>query len=210
MNQKKSAEENRQIIGLFGVPMFEKDFVYKEKNDLIEFAKKQGGRKVSNIGGFQSNDFIRSQNPIKDKFLNELSKHMGEAVQAYGPGKFKLICTAIWVNINYPQSWNITHIHPQTDFTSTVYFDVPLDSGDLIIESVDNVRNYQRFYCIPLNIDSIFTRLKYVHTPKENSLIILPGHLPHSVSVNNSNKERISVSANFSVERESETQTNNS
>ena len=90
--------------------MFEKDFVYKE-NDLIEFAKKQG-RKVSNIGGFQSNDFIRSQNPIKDKFLNELSKHMGEAVQAYGPGKFRLICTAIWVNINYPQSWILlTFIH---------------------------------------------------------------------------------------------------
>ena len=210
MDKEKNTQENKQIIGLFGVPMFEKEFVFKEKNELIEFSKKQGGRKVSNVGGFQSNDFIKSQNEFKEKFLNELSKHIGEAVQAYGVGKFKLICTAIWVNINYPQSWNTTHIHPQTDFTSTVYFDVPDDSGNLVIDSVDNIRNFQRFYCVPLKIDSIFTRLKYVHTPKENSLIILPGHLPHSVSANNSNKERISVSANFSVERESETQTNNS
>ena len=130
--------------------------------------------------------------------------------QAYGPGKFQLACTAIWSNINGPDSWNITHTHPETDFTATVYFDVPEDSGLLIIDNTDHVMAFQRFYSTPFNVDSVFTRLKYTHYPRKNSVVIFPAHLPHSVTANKTNQERISISANFKVVREDETQINNS
>jgi|TARA_E500000318_G_scaffold110807_2_gene127284 uncharacterized protein (TIGR02466 family) len=212
MEKNKTTEnkDNKKITGMFGIPIFEKDFVFKEKKEFIEWSKKQGGRKISNVGGFQSNDYIRSKYELKEKFVEKLAKDVGDAIQAYGPGKFRLICTAVWTNINGPEAWNITHTHPQTDFTATVYLEVPEDSGILIIDSVDQIMNFQKFYNVPLQADSLFARLKYSHYPRTDSLIIFPAHLPHSVTVNKSNKERISISANFAVERKDETQTNNS
>ena len=211
MDKNKTTEnkENKKITGMFGVPIFEKDFVFKEKAELIEWSKTLGGRKISNVGGFQSKDYIAIKKEIKKKFLDQLSKDVGDAIQAYGPGKFSLICTAVWTNINYPESWNVTHTHPQTDFTATVYLEVPDDSGILVIDNTDYVAAFQRFYSIPFSVDSIFTRLKYNHYPRTDSLVIFPAHLPHSVTANKSNKERISISANFNVERQDETQVNN-
>ena len=211
MEKNKTTEnkDNKKITGMFGIPIFEKDFVFKEKNEFIEWTKTLGGRRISNVGGFQSNDYIRIENSIKKKFLDQLSKDVGEAIQAYGPGKFKLICTAVWTNINGPESWNVTHTHPQTDFTATVYFEVPDDSGDLVIDNIDHIAAFQRFFSHPLHVDSLFTRMKYIHYPRKDSLVIFPAHLPHSVTANKSNRERISVSANFSVEREDEAQVNN-
>ena len=211
MEKNKTPEniDNKKITGMFGIPLFEKDFVFKEKIEFIEWTKSLGGRRISNVGGFQSIDYITIKNSIKKKFLDQLSMDVGTAIQAYGPGKFSLVCTAVWTNINGPEAWNVTHTHPQTDFTATVYFEVPEDSGVLVIDNIDHVAASQRFFAHPLNVDSIFTRLKYSHHPRKDSLVIFPGHLPHSVSANKSNKERISISANFEVEIQNETQANN-
>lgn len=214
MDQNKTTEnkDNKKITGMFGIPIFEKNFIFKDKDKLIEWTKGVGGRRVSNVGGFQSKDFIRKKNPIVQNFLNQLSADVGEAIQAYGPGKFKLFCTAVWANINGPENWNVTHIHPQTDFTATVYLEVPENSGFLILDSVDQVMTYQRFYSTPLLADTLFARTKYQHEPRTDSVVIFPAHVPHSVTVNRSNKERVSISANFNVERqdEDEAQANNS
>ncbi len=212
MEKNKTAEnkDNKKITGMFSVPLFEKDFIFDEKKEFIEWTKTLGGRKISNVGGFQSKDFVKIKNTLNSKFIKQLTNDVAQAIQAYGPGKFQLACTAIWSNINGPDSWNITHTHPETDFTATVYFDVPEDSGLLIIDNIDHVMAFQRFYSIPFNVDSVFTRLKYTHYPRKNSVVIFPAHLPHSVTANKTNQERISISANFKVVREDETQINNS
>jgi uncharacterized protein (TIGR02466 family) len=212
MEKNKTAEnkDNKKITGMFSVPLFEKDFIFDEKKEFIEWTKTLGGRKISNVGGFQSKDFVKIKNTLNSKFIKQLTNDVAQAIQAYGPGKFQLACTAIWSNINGPDSWNITHTHPETDFTATVYFDVPEDSGLLIIDNTDHVMAFQRFYSTPFNVDSVFTRLKYTHYPRKNSVVIFPAHLPHSVTANKTNQERISISANFKVVREDETQINNS
>ncbi len=212
MEKSKTAEnkDNKKITGMFSVPLFEKDFIFDEKKEFIEWTKTVGGRKISNVGGFQSKDFVKIKNTLNSKFIKQLTNDVAQAIQAYGPGKFQLACTAIWSNINGPDSWNITHTHPETDFTATVYFDVPEDSGLLIIDNTDHVMAFQRFYSTPFNVDSVFTRLKYTHYPRKNSVVIFPAHLPHSVTANKTNQERISISANFKVVREDETQINNS
>ena len=212
MDKNKTAEnkDNKKITGMFSVPLFEKDFIFDEKKEFIEWTKTLGGRKISNVGGFQSKDFVKIKSTLNSKFIKQLTNDVAQAIQAYGPGKFQLACTAIWSNINGPDSWNITHTHPETDFTATVYFDVPEDSGLLIIDNTDHVMAFQRFYSTPFNVDSVFTRLKYTHYPRKNSVVIFPAHLPHSVTANKTNQERISISANFKVVREDEAQINNS
>ena len=212
MEKNKTAEnkDNKKITGMFSVPLFEKDFIFDEKKEFIEWTKTLGGRKISNVGGFQSKDFVKIKSTLNSKFIKQLTNDVAQAIQAYGPGKFQLACTAIWSNINGPDSWNITHTHPETDFTATVYFDVPEDSGLLIIDNTDHVMAFQRFYSTPFNVDSVFTRLKYTHYPRKNSVVIFPAHLPHSVTANKTNQERISISANFKVVREDEAQINNS
>ena len=55
MEKNKTSEnkDNKKITGMFGIPIFEKDFVFKEKNEFIEWSNTLGGRKISNVGGFQ-------------------------------------------------------------------------------------------------------------------------------------------------------------
>ena len=74
MDQNKTTEnkDNKKITGMFGIPIFEKNFIFKDKDKLIEWTKGVGGRRVSNVGGFQSKDFIRKKNPIVQNFLNQL------------------------------------------------------------------------------------------------------------------------------------------
>ena len=104
MDKNKTAEnkDNKKITGMFSVPLFEKDFIFDEKKEFIEWTKTLGGRKISNVGGFQSKDFVKIKSTLNSKFIKQLTNDVAQAIQAYGPGKFQLACTAIWSNINGP------------------------------------------------------------------------------------------------------------
>tara|TARA_R110002012_G_scaffold161126_2_gene323305 strand:- start:721 stop:1329 length:609 start_codon:yes stop_codon:yes gene_type:complete len=196
-------KENKKVIGLFGIPLFEKDFFFKEKDKFIKFGKNLTGRQVSNVGGFQSVDFVKSNEEVYASFINQVNKDVGEAVSMFLSCKFKLFPRAAWFNVNGKNHHNATHVHPNTDFTATVYLKVPLNSGDLIIDNPDPIKDNSNFYNASpdLTWDSLYARTRYQHKPREDSIVILPGYIPHLVSQNTTNKERISVSMNFLVEK---------
>jgi len=198
----KEQDSDKKVVGLFGVPLFEKNFVFKEKDKLIKYAKNLSGRRFSNIGGFQSKDFAKSNEPVYADFISQVQKDVGEAVGMFLPGKFQVICRGCWINVNGKNNWNGEHIHPSSDFTSTVYLKVPENSGNLYIKNPDTMKENSNFYNSPiLGWDGLFARLKYTHYPKEDSIVIFPAYLPHSVGANETNKERISISMNFVIEK---------
>jgi hypothetical protein len=90
---------------------------------------------------------------------------------------------AMWVNISPPCSLNWPHDHgkvPDDSITGVIYLKVPKNSGSILFHNPydNNVVLYQKEY-------------------KEKTLILFPCSLIHSVNINRSNEDRISIAFNF-------------
>jgi len=193
--------ENRTIDSLFAVPLFSKDFKYEEKQRFINHAKNYPSVEVSNVGGFQS-DFLNPAEDVVSDFLDAVLQDVQAAVGFFGLREAdSLAVSGVWMNVNDRDHWNHIHNHPGADFAVVVYFKVPENSGDIVFYNNDPVKQASEFYTTPLGNDTEFSRLKYAHTPREDSIVIFPAHLMHNVMVNESEEERISVALNISVKR---------
>lgn len=193
--------ENRAIQSLFAVPLFSKDFKYENKQQFIDHAKNYPSVENSNAGGFQS-DFLNPAEEIVKDFLDAVMKDVYAAVGFFGLNQGDAFgVNGVWLNINDRDDWNHIHNHPGCDFAVVIYLKVPKNSGEIVFYNNDPVKQASEFYTTPLGNDTEFSRLKYVHTPREDSIIIFPSHLFHNVMKNESDEERISVALNVSVGR---------
>lgn len=162
-----------------------------KKHDEIGIVK-------SNTNGWHSKQFFQQQfdetqkklfiNKLEEK-LNKLSLHLN-----YG-----LTVTDFWININSSGSLNVSHSHPGSLLSGCFYVKVPEEnSGNLVFENP--IFDLIWAYCARWNIKeeeiNKISTLKWYHQPKENKCIIFPSWLKHSVEVNRSNEDRISIAFN--------------
>jgi uncharacterized protein (TIGR02466 family) len=80
------------------------------------------------------------------------------------------------------------------------YVDVPENSGDILLQDTRGFVNFlwQDKYITPENQKS--TRVSHRITPKPNTLILFPHYVVHSVETNKSDRLRISVALNITIE----------
>ena len=82
------------------------------------------------------------------------------------------------------------HSHGRADLIGIYYVKVPPQSGEFVV-----LRNDGSQYCnLYENRDDM---LGYTTEPEEGRLYVLPGHLWHYVTGNNSKEDRISISFNI-------------
>ena len=169
--------------------------LYAMKKYITSVKNNSEGRKISNVGGWQSDDYMPEgllDSPIC-QLITILEKKLQLCFQDYGCDGHPRIAN-IWFNINGPGSYNTTHIHTDSFLSGVFYIMCPENSGSIIFE-----RQAQDQYVLGTysrnNLDKIAaTHWKY--TPKQNMLLLFPAWIPHSVEINNSDKERISISFN--------------
>ena len=136
----------------------------KQINHLIEFDK---GRKVSNIGGYQSNFINFGFDELLSFVLNDAKN-----IPLLKDKKFKL--AGFWLNVNKGHHYNSIHVHAiQTSDKSA------------------NTNFYPPGWPYVCNEES-----KISIKPKNNKLIVFPSYLPHEVEINK-DKTRLIFSANF-------------
>ena len=150
---------------------------------------------ASNEGGYHSPRFqklvstpthvktpILSLYEVVNQFSNDILHH----------NELNLVVENIeyWCNINKCYNYNVMHSHGRADLIGIYYVKVPPQSGDFVV-----VRNDGSQYC------SLYEHrndmLEYTTEPEEGRLYILPGHLWHYVTGNNSKEDRISISFNI-------------
>jgi uncharacterized protein (TIGR02466 family) len=105
-----------------------------------------------------------------------------------------------WVNINNKGNSNSVHIHDNSFVSGVFYVQADPKQGvinfyknyfhDYIVASQATIDRYT-----PISASAIS------YPPKPGRLIIFPGHLPHGVESNETNKDRISISFNVSILR---------
>ncbi len=156
------------------------------------------GRKISNCGGWQSNQITIQKDRselLKEIIRNSVSKlPILEGVYASVEG---------WKNINEPGNFNVKHNHPRSDLSGVLWIKTPKDSGNLVFTSPQFFNRYHELDSytneFKFNSNSYMT---YYFPPTEGKVLIFPSNLEHEVKENKSDEDRISYSFNITLVHE--------
>jgi len=180
---------------IFSIPLFRQEFTI-DNDHIASFSliRKQidSGRVVSNVGGWQSNEFNLKKPPKELKevsrcildFSLDICKFMSIEPVSGGTG---------WINVNENGHFNWRHTHPQSALSGVYYVKTSSNSGNIEFEnpSMDlmtniKVKSYNIFNCASFQVPS-----------ETGVMYIFPSWLPHKVHPNLSDEERISISFNL-------------
>ncbi len=161
----------------------------RQKNDI--------GRRVTNYGGYQSDDIRKGASPQIDKLVDHLNQEVKAISKQVSLPELEL--KNIWLNINPPGSYNELHTHADAVLSGVYYVEATKMQGNIQFERSDNAE-----YHLPLYIEkpNYFNSTRATYAGKTGGLYIFPGWLKHSVQGNQSNTDRISISFNFGEKNE--------
>ena len=165
---------------------------HEMKNWAYDRKKNDVGRRLSNFGGYQSNDILQGHSPQVDKLVSHLNSEVDSIARQVSLPKLEL--NNIWLNINPPGSYNELHNHTDAVLSGVYYIDATENQGNIQFERSDNAE-----YHLPSYIEKItyFNATRATYAAKTGALYIFPGWLKHSVQGNQSNTDRISLSFNY-------------
>ena len=197
-----------QILKLFPEPIFKyklKDYekFNKELSDYIYSlqSEDQEGLKRSNKGGWHSKNFqLTDQNSIQFKFALKIQEYILNAFQNFGWRiKNKNIrISEMWAIINKKDDFNVIHTHPNCYLSAAYYVKAPSNCGKFEIEHPNTAKKYA-FPEIEtrneLNLEVASIEIE------EGDLLLFPSYLPHKVSQNFSDEDRIVISFNVDIQK---------
>ena len=178
-------------FGLLNVDLVKLAYKLKGENNFVETTEQKGFQSVIyNPKDFkETNQFIHLQINNINNFLQQYSIIKNYDWNVKG----------IWFNINPKYSFNNLHTHSDCDFSAVYYLQVPKNSGSIVFENPNSVMLNHKFFQYPFNYNEINSN-SYKVEPQEDMLILFPSYLPHRVQQNLSDKDRICLSFNFSVD----------
>ena len=186
------------IAELFTTPLYQVKLGLDNKN-LIKFcsaySKNNKGRKISNVGGYQSHDLSLELPVIKD-LIKKIEEHATNFAKVLINDN-KQIVDNMWININKYKDSNNVHCHPGTDISGVYYIKTPENCGNIVFDhpmkqglSFANVRYKIKDY-------NSYNSLEWEFTPVPDVLYLFPAWVNHHVEPNeNKTKERLSISFN--------------
>ncbi len=154
------------------------------------------GRKISNHGGWQSNQI--NINYCKSETLKEIIIRSLCQLEPI----FKNVSMNVqgWMNINGPGNFNVKHDHPRSNLSGVLWIKTPKNSGNLVFTSPQLFNKFEELY----NYRDEFkydtkSYMTYYFTPTEGRILLFPSSLEHEVEENKSNEDRISYSFNIEL-----------
>ncbi len=197
-------KEKRIIQDIFKTPVYKTSLLLDNKSikkHCLNYSKKNKGRIVSNLGGWQSDSLSGVHKPLNNLFLN-LGTHGNIFGKEIGLIK-KLILNNIWININKYKDSNMLHCHPNSIISGVYYIKAPKNCGDIsfINSSKDELQIDWNKNKNAYSGYNAYNSLEWFLPSIENMLYLFPSWLKHYVKPNmNKKEERISISFNLHYE----------
>ena len=165
----------------------------KYKNFLMDLSKRTEGERRSNRNGWQSDTFLWKENifkPLLDQILDSTQVIAKNLSNKELP---QMVVRAMWGNINPKGGFNFTHVHPSGWLSGVYYIQLPENNNEIVFQDPRSSRmmDFQRSSLIK---DEYFS-----HYPKVGELLLFPSWLPHFVTPNTSEQNRISISFNVEL-----------
>ena len=154
------------------------------------------GRKISNRGGWQSN-----QINIQECKSKTLKKIIIDSLSGFTPISENVsMVIEGWKNINAPGDFNVKHDHPRSNLSGVLWIKTAKNSGNLVFTSPQLFNKFQELY----NYTDEFkydtkSYMTYYFPPTEGRILLFPSSLEHEVEENKSNEDRISYSFNIKL-----------
>jgi uncharacterized protein (TIGR02466 family) len=157
------------------------------------------GRKLSNKGGWQSNNIL-AENPRLGEYKSFLTS------------SFSLLYSSIlkpdilsdmkllnwWANVSGKGGRNAPHTHGTSLFSGVFYLKCPENGGDIVFYNDFSRDTENGAYTDELK-KAFGLYPTYSYTPTVGSILLFPSTFLHSVDENKSNENRVSVSFNFGL-----------
>jgi len=179
---------------LFPSLIFSSDHTFSDEkikkliDKIYQYQKKDFGTIISNVGGWHS-----TPNPAEFyDYIDIIMKQLDLFCQ------FQL--SNFWININPPGSFNQEHDHPNADLSGVFWVQSSDNCGDLIFKNPSAFVQSKLIGSCPENLKKqykIYNEMNY--TPQEKKSVVFPAHLSHKVGINQSDKDRISISFNLNL-----------
>lgn len=176
------------------------------QNDIIDWCysvkETNPGHIVSNKGGWQSTGYFNGEefSKVKDYLLEKIAESLQQLLSPEKCQGFRV--GRIWVNVNSKNAYNEMHDHPNCNLSGVLWVKSPEGSGRFKFE---NPNAFEQSYVIDGTLDEIQQEFNNQSTLSYDSLeghmLVFPSNLRHSVEINQSDEDRISIAFNIHIER---------
>jgi len=147
----------------------------------------------TNVKGWQSPNILQNLPEFEDINLRilQVCQRIGES-QHFRPNL--VYRHQAWVNISPPGASNSVHFHANCHFSGVYY--VSLQAPECGSIYFRDPRVASRMITYPADQPTDFTTDEVRMRPEEGRMYVFPGWLEHGVEVNESDRDRISISFN--------------
>tara|TARA_Y100000004_G_scaffold87877_1_gene98497 strand:- start:3087 stop:3683 length:597 start_codon:yes stop_codon:yes gene_type:complete len=167
------------------------------------YQKNNPSREVSNIGGYQSDDLKGDIPEFYDIFKNIIQLTCEEFAKNGKTDEFRPYISNSWININQPNTYNTLHDHPKSFYSFVYYVKVPPNSGNINFHhpspTIGHTWEGNHFKDDRHMEDTVCFRIW--KQPVNGLLVMFPSWLKHSVDINGSNEDRISIAVNTHIDK---------
>ena len=163
---------------------------------IYEYMEGKEGRKISNVGGWQSEDDFWQEGSFRE-YLDYMMLGIDEFSRDFGSYRYSI--SNMWINVNGKDDHNSKHCHPRSIMSGCFYIKVPENGGGIKFVSPDLFVNAHMYETINSKLGEKFnfTGVWTIFEPIEGSMLFFPSHLEHLVCKNNSSEDRISIAFNL-------------
>jgi len=189
-----------EVMQLSTTPIFKAslDGASDRYQGLVEYIKslqaKDKGRKISNMGGWQSEDKLHQDSNAHIQWLiGQFTGFATASVANYLGNKFsgKLVLESSWANVNPRGCWNAPHMHLPADWSGVVYVNVK-------DEHTRDEREGNIVFIDPAPYGARVGRDSTIFlNPSSGMLVLFPSYLMHMVAPHNAESDRISIALNY-------------
>ena len=172
------------------------------KQDLIDWiyeykSNDPGISKISNKRGWQSLSkevfTEESFEPFKDKIIPCVT----ELINEFRIDQ-RMDLVQMWLNVNGPFSYNVSHRHPGCELAGVLWIKQTPESGRFVFDNMDT--GYRDAMLLNATDRDYLEEKKmppeYVPEYTDGTMIIFPAGVSHRVEINETEKDRISLSIN--------------
>lgn len=152
----------------------------------------------TNVNGWQSDSVRSGDNTQVDALVSALNNEISAICTQTGLPQLELY--NLWININGKGAYNVSHDHIGAVLTGVYYVECEEGQGNIRFDRADTARYFLPE--IPADVkQNYFNTMACEYKSITNALYIFPAWLNHSVGVNLTDKERISISFNYGAKR---------
>ena len=184
-----------ELLQLFPTPLL--IVPYEESIDEeLAYLKTISYREQQQNGNYRSDDSYL----LRNEELKNIKNFLGEAVDKFTKNvlqsKQRLVITQCWANRNPKGSKHHEHVHPNSIISGVMYFPI----NEKLPPIQFSKANQDGMKLDPIKYNHINSE-SFMLPCKPGELILFPSSLKHSVTINQGDEDRISMSFNtFSID----------